>query len=207
MNYRKIRCLAVLLSLLLGSAFSFARDGAQKNTGKLFSGFDGGMMLHSGYLKGNISEIDFPVEGAPFGIGGVIRLHLGEHWRIGTEGYMSKLSQLGNGSHLKYFWCGLLSDYRLHFGDFSAFAGLTLGGGVNTDLLMFEEPSRAWAPIQNTVFHKIPFFAIDPFIGVEYGLSEAMRLCVKLDCLRALSSQSASIAMGPRLYFGFIFSH
>ena len=44
-------------------------------------------------------------------IGGVIRLHLGDHFRIGSEGYVSTLSQRGNGSYLKYGWGGLLADY------------------------------------------------------------------------------------------------
>lgn len=53
---------------------------------KLFQGFDGGMMVHTGYMKGTLDPIGYEAEGAPPGIGGVVRLHLGEHTRVGTEG-------------------------------------------------------------------------------------------------------------------------
>lgn len=164
-------------------------------------------MLHSGYLRGKIIPLNYKAEGSPFGIGGVIRLHLGKSWRVGTEGYMSKLSQMGNGSNIKYFWAGLLADYRLHFGDFALYGGLTLGAGTITHLLMFEEPLREWDPIDNTIYQKGSFWAVDPFIGGEYALSEAMRLTLKVDYLNAISNHSTSIPLGPRLYIGFIFSH
>ena len=78
---------------------------------KLLRGFDGGMMVHTGFLTGNLNAIDYTAKGAPMGIGGVIRLHLGDHFRIGSEGYVSTLSQRGNGSYLKYGWGGLLADF------------------------------------------------------------------------------------------------
>ena len=96
---------------------------------KVLRGFDGGMMVHTGYLTGNLNAIDYTAKGAPMGIGGVIRLHLGDHFRIGSEGYVSTLSQRGNGSYLKYGWGGLLADYYTVIGRFQPYAGLTLGGG------------------------------------------------------------------------------
>lgn len=45
----------------------------------------------------------------PFGIGGVIRVHLGDHWRVGSEGYVSTIKQANNGSYVKYGWGGLLT--------------------------------------------------------------------------------------------------
>ena len=85
---------------------------------KLFNGFDGGMMVHTGYLKGNFQQLEHPVSGMPFGIGGVIRAHLGNHWRIGGEGYVSTLKQSGNGSYVKYGWGGLLGDFYWVIGRF-----------------------------------------------------------------------------------------
>ena len=69
---------------------------------KVLRGFDGGMMVHTGYLSGQLDAIGYEAKGAPLGIGGVIRLHLGEHFRVGGEGYVSTLSQRSNGSYLKY---------------------------------------------------------------------------------------------------------
>ena len=43
------------------------------------------------------------------GIGGVIRLHFGENFRVGSEGYVSTLTQLDNGSYLKYGWGGTVA--------------------------------------------------------------------------------------------------
>lgn len=95
--------------------------GAQEK--KLLRGFDGGMMVHTGYLSGNLDAIGYHAKGAPMGIGGVIRLHLGDHFRIGSEGYVSTLSQRGNGSYLKYGWGGLLADCYMVLGRFQPYAG------------------------------------------------------------------------------------
>lgn len=62
------------------------------------------------------------------GIGGVIRLHFGEHFRVGSEGYVSTLSQLDDGSYLKYGWGGILADFYSDFGRFQpARAGADAG--------------------------------------------------------------------------------
>ena len=42
-------------------------------------------MVHSGYLSGTLDAIGYQAKGAPLGIGGVIRLHLGEHFRVGSD--------------------------------------------------------------------------------------------------------------------------
>ena len=173
---------------------------------KLLRGFDGGMMIHTGYLQGNLEPIGYDVKGMPIGVGGAIRLHLGKHFRIGGEGYISTLSQRGNGSYLKYGWGGLLADFYTLLGRFQPYAGLTLGGGAMTTLLMMENPSSAWASIDGTYFHRQGFMAIDPFIGCDIIVSKPMHLTLKLDYLCALS-ESKLLPHGPRLYFGFLFYH
>ena len=115
------------------------------------------------------------------GIGGVIRLHLGEHFRVGSEGYVSTLSQLGNGSYLKYGWGGLLADAYMVIGRFQPYAGLTLGGGSMKSLLMMESPSSDWAPIDGTRYHSHGFMAVDPFVGCDFIVSGPMHLTLKLD--------------------------
>ncbi|MBQ9661201.1 MAG: hypothetical protein IJV37_08115 [Bacteroidales bacterium] len=173
---------------------------------RLIRGFDGGMMLHTGYLSGTLDAIGYEAKGAPTGIGGAIRLHLGEHFRVGGEGYISTLNQRGNGSYLKYGWGGLLADVYTVLGRFQPYAGLTLGGGAMTSLLMMETPSSAWAPVDGTYYHKQGFMALDPFVGCDFIVSGPMHLTIKVDYLCALS-RSTLLPHGPRVYFGFLFYH
>ena len=46
---------------------------------RLITGFDGGMMIHTGYLNGTLGPEMIPASGAPFGLGGVARPHLGKN--------------------------------------------------------------------------------------------------------------------------------
>lgn len=173
---------------------------------KLLNGFDGGMMIHTGYLSGHLGAADYDAKGMPIGIGGVARLHIGKHFRLGGEGYISTLSQRGNGSYLKYAWGGLLADVYTVLGRFQPYAGLTLGGGAMTTLLMMENPSSAWAPIDGTLYHKQGFMAVDPFIGCDFIISGPMHLTMKVDYLCAFS-ESKLLPHGLRVYFGFLFYH
>lgn len=173
---------------------------------KLLRGFDGGMMVHTGYLSGKLEDIGYKAEGLPTGIGGVIRVHIGDHFRIGSEGYVSTLSQRDNGSYLKYGWGGILADFHTVYGWIQPYAGITLGGGAMTTLLMFEEPAAAWEPIDGTRFHKQGFMALDPYIGCDFIVSGPMHLTLKVDYLHAFSD-SKMLPHGPRVYFGFLFYH
>lgn len=174
---------------------------------KVFQGFDGGMMVHTGYLKGTIAPLAYTAKGAPFGIGGVIRIHLGEHWRLGTEGYFSSLNQLHNGSYVKYGWGGLLTDFYWKFKWVMPYAGITIGGGSNTDHLMFEGADTEWGEVKHSVWHKQKFAAIDPFLGCDIIVSNAFHVTAKADWLNCLGHGSKNIPTGPRFYLGFIFFH
>lgn len=198
------KLLPILLTALLGLTAPAALLRAQDR--KFIDGFDGGMMVHSGYLKGALGPNKIPAEGAPFGLGGVVRLHLGRHLRIGGEGYVSTLKQRGNGSYLKYGWGGLLVDVYTVLGRFQPYAGVTLGGGAATTLLMDETPSESWTAIDGTLYNKQGFMALVPFIGCDFILNGPMHLTLKLDWLNALGKH-VSLPAGPRLYFGFIFYH
>ena len=74
-----------VLCLLLAVAAAAGRDNRNSR------GFDGGMMVHTGYLSGRLDAIGYEAKGFPMGIAGVIRLHLGDHFRLGSEGYVSTL--------------------------------------------------------------------------------------------------------------------
>ncbi len=191
---------------------------AQEDEGrKVIKGFSGGMMVHTGYLYGGdipaaavIPTDSFNPKGTTFGIGGVAKVHLSKHFRAGFEGYFSTMGLkkvLDEGSHNKMFWAGGLCDWFWKAGRFYPYIGVTVGGGMETAFYMFEGDKHDWKPEAFAVYHKQPFFALDPFAGVEYKVGEALRLTLKADWLLAVNSNGFNRPTGPRLYFGCIFAH
>lgn len=189
--------------LLLTSVQGYAQN-------KTIKGFSGGMMVHTGYLAGGDNPFEISPKGATFGIGGVAKLHLSNHFRAGFEGYFSNMGidqELAqDGSFNKVFWTGILGDFYWKAGKFLPYAGVTLGGGMETAYFMTGD-KHDWIPETSAVFNKMPFFAIDPFIGTEYAVGEALNLTLKVDWLLGINSDGLNRPMGPRLYFGFIFTH
>ncbi|MBR5595538.1 MAG: hypothetical protein IKW47_04555 [Alistipes sp.] len=177
---------------------------------KAIKGFSGGMMLHSGYLSGCDNHRGYNMQGTTFGIGGVARLHLTDHFRTGFEGYVSTMAlkrDIAKGSHNKIFWTGLLADWYWQKGKFYPYLGVTVGGGMETSYLMFDGSSSDWQSEGDAVFRKEGFVAVDPFIGCDIALSEAVRLTFKTDWLFAIRKAGLNKPYGPRLYIGFIFAH
>ena len=177
---------------------------------KVIKGYSGGMMVHSGYVFGNDSPYNLNINAPTFGIGGCAKVHFTEHFRTGFEGYFSTAplrKELENGSHNKVFWTGLLADFFWQKGKFTPYVGLTVGGGMETAFYMFEGDKYDWTPEILSVLHKQPFFALDPYVGVEYKMGKALRLTLKADWLLAINSDGLNRPMGHRIYFGCIFSH
>ena len=178
---------------------------------KIIKGFSGGMMIHSGYQQGCDNPDGYNAKGATFGIGGVARVHLTKHFRMGFEGYVSTLGLRDDvvvkGSHNKVFWTGLLADWYWQKGRFYPYAGITVGGGMETSFFMFAGDSKDWNPETNAVFRKQGFVAVDPFVGCDMALGEALRLTLKADWLMAIRKSGLNEPMGPRVYIGFIFAH
>ena len=195
-----------LLSILL--IICVATLHAQDN--KVIKGFSGGMMIHSGYQYGCDNPFGLDISAPTFGIGGCAKLHLFNHFRTGFEGYFSTApirKGVESGSHNKLFWTGVLADLFWEQGKLIPYIGTTLGGGMETAFLMFEGDKHDWALEESTVLHKQPFFAIDPYVGIEYTVGAALRLTLKADWMLALNSDGLNKPMGPRIYFGFIFAH
>ena len=177
---------------------------------KIIKGFSGGMMAHTGFLWGGDNPYNYSPKGSTFGIGGVARLHLSDHIRTGFEGYFSTMGlhkDVASGSHNKVFWAGALADYFWKIGNLYPYIGATVGGGMETAFYMFEGDKHDWLPEANTVLHKQPFFAVDPFVGCDIQVGEALRLTVKADWLMAINNEGLNKPLGPRIYFGFIFAH
>lgn len=168
-------------------------------------GFSGGMMLHTGYLQGEILQVNNVFKGVPFGLGGVARLHLGQHWMLGAEGYVSTLKQMKNGSYIKYGWGGILGVFYWQFEHVMPYVGIMAGGGSQTSFLLFSGSKNDWEAEEDAIFHKQAFGAVNPFIGCDFILTSFLHLTLKMDCLNGFTSQGLVKPMGPRLYIGCIF--
>ncbi|MBR1835427.1 MAG: hypothetical protein IJ785_07990 [Bacteroidales bacterium] len=186
----------ILIALLLVSVFCHAQ---------LPTLFDGGMMLHAGVVNGQMSDLNYTAKGVTTGIGGTLRFHLCRHLRVGCEGFMSTLSQLGNDSYVRLGWGGVVVDAYWQLDRWTPYVGLTLGGGNATTLLVFDGSSDDWLPEPNAVLHSEGFMFVDPYLGIEYALTEAVHLTLRVDRLAPFSH--SDIPTGPRLYLGFIFTH
>ena len=199
--------LRLIISILLCAVAVTA--GATEGK-KVIKGFSGGMMVHSGYQSGCDNPYGLDISSPTFGIGGCAKLHFTDHFRAGFEGYFSTApvrDGVISGSHNKMFWTGALADWFWHFGKFIPYVGATAGGGMETALYIFEGDKHDWEPEGTTVLHKQPFFAFDPYAGVEYKVGKALRLTLKADWMIAINSDGLNRPVGPRIYFGFIFAH
>ena len=177
---------------------------------KFIKGFSGGMMVHGGYLSGGDNPFNIEPSGPTFGIGGVAKLHLSDHFRAGFEGYFSNMGiddeMAVDGSFNKVFWTGILGDFFWTFGKFKPYVGTTVGGGMETAFYMTGD-KHDWLPEVSAVYNKMPFLAVDPFVGLEYAAGEALNLTIKADWLLGFNSDGLNRPIGPRVYFGFIFTH
>ena len=190
------------------SAFAVTAADAQEK--KLIKGFSGGMMVHSGYQFGGDNPYGLDISSPTFGIGGCAKVHFTDHFRTGFEGYFSTAPMrdgVESGSHNKLFWTGALADFFWKKGKFVPYAGATVGGGMETSFYLFEGDKHDWELEGKAVLRKQPFFALDPYAGVEYKVGKALRLTLKADWLLAFNSDGLNRPMGPRVYFGCIFAH
>lgn len=196
--------------LLFAILFFVSLNVFSQNDEKIFNGYDGGMMLHAGYVTKNVAPVDVKAEGMTKGIGGAIRFHFGNHYRIGTEGYVSTLSlkkSLVEGSYMKTFWAGLINDFYWEFGKLMPYIGLSVGGGTLTDCLIFEGGSHDWEAESKVIINKTAFVAIDPYIGCDFCLTKALHLTFKMDYLSGFNKSELYLPTGPRFYVGAIFFH
>lgn len=220
----KLRYSAVLSAtlLFLGATTASAREHDDRNASPrksplAFSGYSGGMMVHSGYVSaGNVSFANpdgssssiARISGLPVGIGGALKIHFGKHLRIGTEGYSSNLRYGKHGSYEHTGWGGLLIDGVLPLGKWFPFAGITIGGGGVKNVTAFQDTTGDYTLDNGTTsYRKYTFMAIAPFIGVEYALTGRVHLVLKADWLLDATSRQSDFVSGPRVYFGFMFCH
>ena len=177
-----------------------------------YSGYSGGMMLHSGSVSaGTVSfngqggAFRQKMAGMPTGIGGAVRLGFGSWFRVGTEGYVSTLKYGENGSNSRIGWGGLLVDGVWKAGRLWPFAGVTIGGGSVKNLTLNHAPRLDFDAEQDVSYRKYSFMTAVPFAGVEVAVSSHMHIVFKVDWMPNLSNPQPDFPKGPRVYIGFSF--
>ena len=181
-----------------------------------YRGFIGGMMIHTGYVGSkdlNITTLSGTglgqkVNGAPFGLGGSIKFLFGKHLRVGAEGYVSTLTYGKYESHAETGWGGILADCVWNCGKkCRIFAGGTIGGGNQTNTTILSPVRDDYIAEECISYRKYAFFAIAPFIGLEYSLTPKVNVVLKIDRLINAGRSRGDFVSGPRLYLGILFGH
>lgn len=209
---RSVVCLLLLCVSLCSEAQS---DRVPKRMA--FSGYGGGMMLHTGFVQSREFNLYAPngtlrqsmrLRGMPFGIGGAIRVRFGRHLRVGGEGYVSTLRQRKTKGYNTIGWGGLLADCSWTKNKWTFFIGGTIGGGSVKNLLFTEASNNDFLLEDGIVaYRKYSLLCIAPFLGFEYTLHDSIRLVVKTDYLCGLTPTPVDFTTGPRLYIGINFCH
>ena len=209
-----------ILLLLSSSLSAQLRDSIPTN--RVYRGFSGGMMLHTGYLFGR--DPNAPTspdgastspQGATFGIGGALRVHLWKYLRTGFEGYVSTMpssatdrsSVLQPGSYIRVGCGGLLADACWRLDKAWPYIGGAIGGGSMKGLYILEGDQLSWSQDANSTFHKQSFFYVTPYVGCDYCLTRKVHLTFRFDWMLAFHRSALVLPTGPRLYFGFMFCH
>ena len=182
---------------------------------KVYDGFSGGMLVHTGYLFGQDNRNPYSMQGATFGIGGAMRVHLVRHLRIGAEGYVSSMPSsctdrrgtLQSGSYLRAGWGGLLADAYWQCGKAWPYIGTTIGGGVNRGLYVVKGSENDYDMEEQSMFRKQSYAWVCPFVGCDYVLTQSVHLTFRVDWLLAIHKDTLIMPTGPRLYLGFMFCH
>lgn len=199
-------CFLILLCTL--SFFGFSQNLFQ------YSGFSGGMMVHSGYLQSKDFTIatnngqslqNLQAKGVPFGIGGAAKVHLGKYLRVGGEGYVSNLNYGEYNSIFSLSYGGVLVDCIWQNKRFSPYVGVLFGGGSTQNTTLFASTPDDFIAEENVSYRKNSFLALTPFVGVEYALNDKIRLTFKADYLVNLNSAPNDFASGVRIFVGFMF--
>ncbi len=171
----------------------------------------GGMMIHGGYISGGELNIGgtnphtIGIEGVTTGIGGRLLFSINKHLRLGSEGYVSDL-KYGDRRTASIGWGGIAADYGVQCGKFRPTIGLTLGVGGYKNICVTES-AQGNDVIQPAVWNDYSLFVAVPYVGVEYSLTQKIRLYSRIDYITAPASSHKDFATGARLHLGFMFSH
>ncbi|MDR0830290.1 MAG: hypothetical protein LBN95_09320 [Prevotellaceae bacterium] len=209
-----MRKITILLFACFFANISFAQEKSKSKFA--YTGFSGGMLLHTGYVRSGEFQLlntdgtaakTLTLSGMPFGIGGQARVHFGEHFRVGGEGYVSEYSY-ANKSYASIGWGGILADCSWIVGRFVPFVGGTFGGGSMKNVSILNPPTDGYEGFtleNNTSFRKFGFLCLVPFVGTEFAMTKKIHLVLKVDYIFNVSNPQPDFVTGPRFYFGFSF--
>lgn len=223
-----LKHLVVACCLLLSSVNLLAEEPITNNQSpitnkpKVYQGFSGGMMLHTGYLFGIDKAApvapdgrSYSPQGALYGIGGSLRVHLWKHLRTGFEGFVSTMPSgfsdqrnvLKTGSYTRIGCGGILADACWRLEKAWPYIGATIGGGAMRSLFMLDGDLHSWDKHNDTYFHKQSFFYVTPYVGCDYCMSKKMHLTFRFDWMLAIRHNELVLPTGPRAYVGLMFCH
>ena len=216
-----MRAKVLLICLMLaGEISALTSDSIEKN--QVYQGFSGGMMLHTGCLFGQDSNAPTTTlgrstspQGATFGIGGALRVHLWKHLRTGFEGFVSTMPSgmtdchnvLKDGSYVRMGCGGVLADCCWRLDKAWPYIGGVIGGGSMKGLYIIDGDQNSWTQDTNSTFHKQSFFYVTPYVGCDYCLTSKVHITFRLDWMLAFHQFALCLPTGPRIYFGFMFCH
>lgn len=208
-----MRRIAWIAILLLSTVHLIATETSSVS---VYQGFSGGMMLHTGYQFGQTPAPGIGKwQGATFGIGGALRVHLWKYLRVGGEGFVSTMpsvcsnmrQSLVDGSYVRNGWGGILADF-CHRGErVWLYGGGAIGGGSCKSLYIYQGNQNDWEPEASTIYSKQAYMYIDPYVGLDYCMTSKVHLTMRIDWMVALHRGDVVYPTGPRLYFGFMFCH
>ncbi len=179
-----------------------------------FRGYAGGMMLHTGYMKSDHFQItdtegkhhSHRIKGMPFGIGGTVKFQFGRHFRIGMEGYTTRIVYDQSGSTFRQGWGGILADGLWTFGKWTPFAGVCFGGGKVTDLLFHSTPSKKYIADAQTAYQQYSVLLLNPFLGMEFAVTSKLKLIFKAEYQLSLKKRMPDQPAMIRFYVGVLFN-
>ena len=207
--------LALLPLGLMAQEQEVSDTNQKKNSGRVFTGFSGGMMLHGGYLFSDSPDKVFsntglgsyeyvkglPKSGFCYGLGGALRVHLIDHIHLGAEGFVSTMPLMNTGSNVRTGWGGVLCDFYGNWGRVRPMIGLTIGGGTMKRLFVPVD-SLGYVPVGTTAgdttnynasYTKTPFFFMDPYVGLEVNLGNHMALLIRIDYMLPFGTTRSSL--------------
>lgn len=166
--------------------------------------FRGGMFPHIGYLYNDDGQAK--INGFCSGIGGKLVFPITDHIRVGTEGYVTSYNYKNNDGFYKLGWGGLLLEYQFEKRKLMPVVGITIGGGGIKDLYPISGDFTDNNP-DVAIYKKYSSLVLAPQISLEYRLTAHINLATKIDYLLYPGNDfPMSLAKGPRLYLGVLFS-
>lgn len=208
----------IFILLLFVSSCLFASNDSTR----IFQGYSGGMLVHCGYLFGHNAEapllttgVPITPQGATFGIGGSLRVHLMRHLRVGFEGFVSTMNSsmtdmrhdLHSGSYVRTGWGGLIADACWRLEKVWPYVGASAGGGAMHSLFVIQGNQMDWEAEEEVILHKQGFLYIAPYIGCDWCMTPRVHITLRMDWTLAMHDSRLLLPTGPRFYIGFMFCH